>query len=241
MSMIQTLEGRQMMSVSPAPLAVACTSAADRVAVSVDLGKLKVAVNGIVKANVTIGQVSGLVLDGCGGADVVCLNSVSVPVTVKVGASVVANVGANKAGGAVLVHLGVKADVLAKLNLSAGLKLAVGANVDAAVALLAKLKIGVGGVLCAESGAVVDVKACLGLLAKVGVQTGAAIDAAACVDLCAKVGIKPIASINLGVLLGLTTKINAQLDSCVGQLASVGVRLNLGLSLNVAGLIVLRL
>ena len=126
MRMIQSLERRELMSVSPAPLTVPCTTGTDRVVVSVDLGKLKVAVNGIVKANVAVGLVSNLVVDGCGGADVVCLNAVSVPVTVKVGASVVANVGANKVGGAVLVHLGVKADVLAKLNLSAGLKLAAG-------------------------------------------------------------------------------------------------------------------
>jgi hypothetical protein len=138
-------------------------------------------------------------------------------------------------------------DRAAANRLSAGLKLNAGANVDAAVVgLLAKLKIGLGGgggggALCAESGAVVDARGCLGLLARVGVQTGVAVDAAACLDACAKVGVRPAATLNLGALLGVTARLNAQLDSCVGQLATVRVRLNLGLSLSVGGLISLRL
>ena len=221
--LFETLEDRRLMSVSPAPLQIKATASVEKIEVAVQLEKLKVKINGTLCADVKLSAVSHLVIDTVAGGDVILIGKCGLPVTIKAGVKVIANVAANVNANV----LGIKADVLAKLNLSAGLKLNANANIDAAIGLLSKLKIDAGGALCSTIGVKVDVNACLGLLAHVGVQTGVSVDLGKCLDVCASVGIKP--TVGLSILgLSINLKLSAQLNSCISQLAGIGLKLNLG-------------
>ena len=107
----------------------------------------------------------------------------------------------------------VDAKVLAKLGLCSSVKVDANAQVDAIIGLCSKLKIGHDGNLCGQDGAAVDLKAVLGVIARLGVNTKIGVNDTACLDLFAKLGLK---------VSGIATTA-MKITSCISTCTQLGV------------------